>query len=62
MVPRFELLFDCNNKLLVLKKEDTNWVLTNWVDYMDLDARSMLLGDVICNIEEEEYWRFVDMH
>ena len=25
-VPRFELLFDCNNKLLELKKEDTNWV------------------------------------
>ena len=27
MVPGFELLFDCNNKLPELKKEDTNWVL-----------------------------------
>ena len=27
----------------------------NWADYMDLDARSTLLGDVVCNIEEEEY-------
>ena len=26
MVPRFELLFDCNNKLPELKKEDINWV------------------------------------
>ena len=29
MVPGFELLFDCNNKLPELKKEDTNWILTN---------------------------------
>ena len=56
MVPEFELLFDCNNKLPKLKKEDTNWVPTDWADYMDCDAMTMLLGDVICNIEEEEYW------
>ena len=52
----FELLFDCNNKLLELKKEDTTWVPTDWADYMDLDAMTTLLGDAICNIEEEEYW------
>jgi len=56
MVPGFELLLDCNNKLPELKKEDTTWVLTDWVDYMDLDAITTLLGDAICNIEEEEYW------
>ena len=56
MVPIFELLFDCNNKLLELKKEDTNWVPTVWADYIDPDAMTMLLGDAICNIEEEEYW------
>ena len=56
MVPGFELLFDCNNKLPELKKEDTNWVPTDWVDYMDLIAMTTLLGDAICNIEEEEYW------
>ena len=56
MVPIFELLFDCNNKLLKLKKEDTNWVPTVWADYIDPDATTMLLGDAICNIEEEEYW------
>ena len=56
MVPRFELFFDCNNKLPELRKEDTNWVPTDWVDYMDLDVMTTLLGDAICNIEEEEYW------
>ena len=56
MVPGFELLFDCNNKLPELKKEDTNWVPTDWADYMDLIAMTTLLGDAICNIEEEEYW------
>ncbi|KAK9991390.1 hypothetical protein SO802_026375, partial [Lithocarpus litseifolius] len=56
MVLGFELLFDCNIKLLELKKDDTNWVSTDWADYMDLDAVTMLLGDAICNIEEEEYW------
>ena len=56
MVPGFELLFDCNNKLPELKKEDTNWVLTDWVDYMDPDAMTTFLGYAICNIEEEEYW------
>ena len=57
MVPGFQLLFDCNNKVPKLKKEDTNWVPTNWADYMELDAMTTLLGDAICNIkEEEEYW------
>ena len=55
MVPGFKLLFDCNNKLPKMKKEDINWALTDWVDYMDPDAMNMLLGDAICNIEEEEY-------
>nr|XP_023873312.1 uncharacterized protein LOC111985901 [Quercus suber] len=54
MVLGFELFFDCDNKLPELKKEDVNWVPTDWVDYMDLDAITMLLGDAICNIEEEE--------
>ena len=26
MMLRFKLLLDCNNKILELKKEDTNWV------------------------------------
>ena len=26
MMLRFKLLLDCNNKILKLKKEDTNWV------------------------------------
>ena len=55
MVPGFKLLFDCNNKLPKMKKEDINWALTDWVDYMDPDAMNMLLRDAICNIEEEEY-------
>ena len=29
MVPGFDLLFDCNNKLPEPKKEETNWVPTN---------------------------------
>ena len=56
MMPGFELLFDCNNKVSELKKEDTNWVPTDWADYMDPNAMTTLLGDAICNIEEEEYW------
>ncbi|KAL0001386.1 hypothetical protein SO802_015167 [Lithocarpus litseifolius] len=56
MIPGFELLFDCNNKLPKLKKEDANWVPTDWADYMDPDAMTTFLGDAICNIEEEEYW------
>ena len=56
MVLGFELLFNCNNKLPELRKEDTNWVRTDWVDYMDPDAMTTLLGDAIYNIEEEEYW------
>ena len=51
MVPGFKPLFDCNNKLPELRKEDTNWV-----DYMNPDAMTTLLGDAIYNIEEEEYW------
>ena len=54
MVPGFELLFDCNNKLPELKKEDTNQVPTDQADYMDPGAMTMLLGDAICNIEKEE--------
>ncbi|KAL0010936.1 hypothetical protein SO802_006044 [Lithocarpus litseifolius] len=55
MMPGFELLFDCNNNHLTeLKKEDTNWVPTDWADYMDPDAMTKLLGDAICNIEEEK--------
>ena len=56
MVPGFELLFDCNNKLPEPKKEDINWVPTDWADHMDLNAMTTLLRDPICNIEEEEYW------
>ena len=56
MMPGFELLLDCNNKLLNLKKEDITWVPIDWADYMDLDAMTTLLRDAICNIEEEEYW------
>ena len=55
MVCGFDLLIDCKNKLLELKKEDTNWVPTNWADYMDPDVMTMLLGDAICDIEEEKY-------
>ena len=56
-MPGFKLLFDCNNnQFLELEKEDTNWVPTDWADYMDPNAMTMLLRDAICNIEEEEYW------
>ena len=55
MVPGFEILLDCSNKVPELKKEDTTWVPTDWVDYMDPNAMTTLLGDPICNIEEEEY-------
>ena len=56
MVPGFEVLLDCNNRVPELKKKDTIWVPTNWVDHMDLDAMATLLGNPICNIEEEQYW------
>ena len=56
MVPRFKLLFNCNNKLPKLKKEDTKWIPTDQTDYMDPNAMTTLLGDFICNIKEEEYW------
>ena len=56
MVPRFEILLDCNNKVPELRKEDATWVPTDWADYMDPDAMTTLLGDHVCNIEEEEYW------
>ena len=55
MVLGFEVLLDCNNKVLELKKEDTTWVPIDSVDHMDPDAMATLLGDPICNIEEEEY-------
>ena len=51
----FKILLDCNNKVLELKKEDTTWVPTDWADYMDPDAMTTLIGDLICNIEEKEY-------
>ena len=57
MVRGFKLLFDCNNKLLELKKEDINWVPIDWADYMNPNAMTTLLGDAIYNIEEEEYWK-----
>ena len=47
MVPGFEILLDCNYMVLELKKEDTTWVPTNWVDHMDPDAMTTLLGDPI---------------
>ena len=56
MVLGFEILLDYNNKVLELKKEDTSWVPTDWANYMNPDAMTTLLGDPICNIEEEEYW------
>ena len=56
MVLGFEILLDYNNKVPELKKEDTTWVPTDWADYMDPDAMTTLLGDPICNLEEEEYW------
>ncbi|KAK9986689.1 hypothetical protein SO802_031640 [Lithocarpus litseifolius] len=56
MVPGFKLFFDCDNKLPELKDKDTNWVPTDWADYMDPDAMTTLFRDAIFNIEEEEYW------
>ena len=56
MVLDFEILFDCHNNAPELKKEDTTRVPTDWVDHMDPDAIMILLGDPICNIEEDEYW------
>ena len=56
MVPGFEILLDYNNKVPEPKKEDTTWVPTDWADQMDPDAMTTLLGDHICNIEEEECW------
>jgi len=56
IVPEFEQLFDCKNKFPEPKKEDTNWVPTDWADYMDPNVMTMILGDAICNIEKEEYW------
>ena len=53
MVAGFEILLDCHNKVPELKKDDTTWVPTDWADYMDPDAMTTLLGDAICNIEEE---------
>ena len=55
MVPGFEILLDWHNKVPKLKKEDTTWFPTDWAGSMDHDAMTTLLGDPICNIEEEEY-------
>ena len=54
MMPGFELLLNCNNKLPKMKKEDTTWVPTDWANHMDPNAMTMLLGDHI--YKEEEYW------
>ena len=56
IVPGFEILHDCHNRVPESKKEYTTWVSTDWADYMDSDTMTTLLGDCICNIEEEEYW------
>ena len=56
MVPGFKILLDFHNKVPELKKEDITWVPTDWADHMDPDAMTILLGDPICNIEEEEYY------
>ena len=56
MLPGFEILLDCKNKVPELKKKDTTWVPTDWINYMDLDAMTTLLRDAICNIKEEQYW------
>ena len=56
MMSRFEILLDCNNKVLELKKEDATWVHTDQADFIDPDAITTLIGDVIHNIEEKEYW------
>ena len=53
MVLDFEILLDCNKKVLELKKEETTWVPTYWADHMDPDAMTTLLRDHICIIEEE---------
>ena len=55
MVPSFEILLDCNNKVPELKKEEITWVPTDWADHMDPDAMTTLLGDHFCNIEEDKY-------
>ena len=55
LVPGFKLLLVCNNKIPRLKKENTTWVPTDWADYMDPNAMTTLIGDAICNIEDEEY-------
>ena len=47
MMPGFESLFNCNNKLPELKEEDITWVPTNWVDSMDPNVMTTLLGDAI---------------
>ena len=56
MVPGFEILLECNDKILELKKEDITWVPIDWAYYMDPNAMTTHLGDPIYNIEEEEYW------
>ena len=58
----FKLLFDCNNKLLELKKEDTNWVLTDWADYMDPDEMTTLLGGPFAIQKQKSTRKLANMH
>ena len=51
----FELFFNCDTKLPEIKERDADWVPIVQADYMGLDGMTTLLGDDICNIEEEEY-------
>ena len=55
MLPGFELFLDCDIKLPKVNERNIDWVPTDWVDYMDPNARTTLLGNAIFNIEEEEY-------
>ena len=62
MVPGFEMLLECNNKVLEPKKEDAIWVLTDWAYYMVHDytlwrsylqlRRRGILGGLPAYIEE----------
>ncbi|KAK9986372.1 hypothetical protein SO802_031323 [Lithocarpus litseifolius] len=54
LVPGFELLLECNNKVPKSKKEETTWVPSYWVDYMDPEAMTTFLRDAICNIKDED--------
>ena len=62
MVPGFKLLFDCNNKLPKMKKEDINWALTDWVDYMDPDEMTTLLGGPFAIQKKKSTRKLANMH